>query len=257
MSDFQGHFVWYELMTTDTEAAKTFYGTVVGWDMQAAPAPNTAYTLFLAGTTAVAGLMTLPEEARSMGARPGWTGYVAVDDVDATANQAVGLGGRVHVPPTDIPTVGRFAVIADPQGAVLALFKDSMADPCQPPPLATLGHTGWHELMAADWEKALEFYGALFGWTRADAMDMGEMGVYQLFAVGGQTCGGMFNKPPAVPAPHWLYYFNVEDIDTAVARVTTGGGTIVMGPMEVPGGGWIVQGTDPQGVMFALFGKRP
>ena len=257
MSDFQGRFVWYELMTTDTEAAKAFYGSVVGWGAQAAPMPNTAYILFQVGTTAVAGLMTLPEQARSMGAPPRWLGYVAVEDVDATADQATGLGGAEHVPPTDIPSVGRFAVIADPQGAVLALFRAATAEPCAPPPPGTLGHAGWHELLAVDWEKALEFYGTLFGWTKADAMDMSGMGIYQLFSVGGQTIGGMFNKPPAVQRPFWLYYFNVEDIDTAVERVTAGGGTILMGPMEVPGGGWIVQGTDPQGAMFALFGKRP
>ncbi len=110
--------------------------------------------------------------------------------------------------------------------------------------------------MAADWEQALAFYNELFGWQKADAMDMGAMGTFQLFSAGGPAIGGMFTKPPMVPAPHWLYYFTVGDIDAAVERVKAGGGEILNGPMEVPGGGWIIQGKDPQGAMFALFGKR-
>ncbi len=259
MSDTQGRFVWYELMTTDTQAAKSFYGSVVGWGARDASVPGVAYTMFQVGETAIGGLMDLPEPARQMGAPPSWLGYIGVDDVDATVGRVTGLGGAVRVPPTDIPEVGRFAVITDPQGAALALFKPATACPDQSPEptQGTPGHIGWHELLAVDWEKALEFYATLFGWTKADAMDMGDMGIYQLFATGGQAVGGMFNKPPTVPRPFWVFYFNVDSIDTAVERVTAGGGTILMGPMEVPGGGWIVQCSDPQGAMFALFGRRP
>lgn len=162
----------------------------------------------------------------------------------------------MHVPPRDIPNIGRFSVIADPQSAAFALFKplDSCED--QPVELGTPGRVGWHELLAADWEQALAFYNELFGWQKADAMDMGAMGTYQLFSAGGPAIGGMFTKPPMVPARHWLYYFTVGDIDAAVERVKAGGGEILNGPMEVPGGGWIIQGKDPQGAMFALFGKR-
>ena len=117
------------------------------------------------------------------------------------------------------------------------------------------GRVGWHELLAADWEKALAFYGELFGWQKADA-DVGAMGTYQLFSAGGQTIGGMVTKPPTVPVPFWLYYFNIGDIDAAAKRVTAGGGQILDGPLELPGGSWIVQCTDPQGAMFALEGKR-
>jgi predicted enzyme related to lactoylglutathione lyase len=256
MSDSQGRFVWYELMTTDTGAAKSFYGTVVGWGTQDSNMPGMTYILFTVGETQVGGLMDQPEEARKMGAPPSWIGYVAVDDVDATADRAKRLGGTVHVPPTDIPNVGRFAIIADPQRAVLALFKSSTPRQDQPAEPGTPGHAGWHELYAADWEKAFAFYNELFGWQKAEAMDMGQMGTYQLFSVGGQTIGGMFNKPPTVPAPGWLFYFNVGDIDAATERVKAGGGRILIDPMEVPGGGWIIQGMDPQGAMFALVGKR-
>lgn len=254
MSD---RFVWYELMTTDTGAAKAFYGSVIGWGTREAPVPGIAYTLFTNGEAPVAGLMELPEEPRKAGARPSWIGYVGVADVDATVERVRQLGGTVHVAPTDIPEVGRFAIIADPQMATLALFRYATPDDQgQQPPAGTPGHVGWHELLADDWEKAFAFYDDLFGWRKAEAMDMGEMGIYQIFASGDQSIGGMYSKPPMVPAPFWLYYFNVDDIDAAVARVTAGGGQVLNGPMEVPGGGWIIQGKDPQGALFALFGRR-
>jgi uncharacterized protein len=251
-----GRFTWYELMTTDTGAAKKFYSSVVGWGTQDVPMPGMTYTLLTAGETRVAGLMELMEKAREMGAPPGWLGYVAVDDVDATTEQAKRLGGSVHMPPMDIPDVGRFAVLADPQGAALGLFRWADPSPGQDSEPGVPGHTGWHELMASDWEKAFAFYSALFGWQKGEAADLGPMGTYQPFSAGGQEVGGMFNKPPAVPACFWLYYFNVGDFDAAVERVKAGGGTIVNGPMEVPGGSWIVQATDPQGAMFALVGQK-
>ncbi|MGE0748746.1 MAG: VOC family protein [Rhodospirillales bacterium] len=258
MPDTHGQFVWYELMTTDTAAGGAFYGAVVGWDRMPAGIPGMDYTMFAAGGVPTAGLMTLPDDLRAAGAPPGWIGYVAVDDVDAAAAKAVGLGGAVHHAPADLPGVGRFAAIADPQGAALVLFKASSMPQTPAPPRGTPGHVAWRELFAADWPQAAEFYGAMFGWTKADAIDIGEMGTYQLFAAaaGAEPVGGMFNKPAMVPACFWLYYICVADFDAAVGRVTAGGGTVVNGPMEVPGGDWIVQCFDPQGAMFALVGKR-
>jgi uncharacterized protein len=252
-----GQFTWYELMTTDTAAAKAFYGDVVGWGTRDVPMPGMTYTLLTVGETPVCGLMQQPEQARQMGAPPSWLGYVAVDDVDAASEQAKRLGGTVHMAPTDIPDVGRFAVFGDPQGATIGVFKWSSPDMGGVPAVDTPGRTGWHELLAADWEKAFAFYQPLFGWQKGDAMDMGPMGTYQLFSTGGEaSIGGMFNKPPAVPACFWLYYFNVPDFDAATERMKAGGGAIMNGPMEVPGGHWIVQCTDPQGAMFALVGRR-
>jgi predicted enzyme related to lactoylglutathione lyase len=250
-----GRFAWYELMTTDVEAAKAFYTRVMGWDVWDASAPGRAYALFTTGKASAGGVMELPEDARTMGATPGWVGYVGVDDVDATAGRIERLGGVVHVPPTDVPDISRFSVFADPQTARLALFK--WLNPGQAPPAeqGAPGHVGWHELLADDWEKALAFYCELFGWQKADS-DIGELGTYQLFSAGGQTIGGMVPKPPTMPAPFWLYYFNVGDIDAAAQRVKTGGGQILEGPFEVAGGSWIVLCTDPQGAMFALEGMR-
>jgi uncharacterized protein len=255
MANSHGRFVWYELMTTDVEAAKAFYAEVVGWGTQDASMPGMAYTLFTAGGASVSGLMGLPEDARKLGWRPSWFGYVGVNDVDATADRIKQLGGAVHVPPTDVPNISRFSVAVDPQMATIALFKWLTPGQEQPAELSTPGRVGWHELLAADWEKAFAFYAELFGWQKADG-DTGAMGTYQLFSAGGQTIGGMFTKPPTVPVPFWLYYFNIGDIDLAIKRVKAGSGQILNGPIEVPGDRWIVHCTDPQGAIFALVGKR-
>jgi hypothetical protein len=259
MVDSRGHsfgrFIWYQLLTTDMEAAKAFYAEVVGWGTRDASAPGMPYTLFTAGDVSVSGLMGLPEDARKSGARPSWLGYVGVDDVDATADRIQRLGGVVHVPPMDIPNISRFSIVADPQMATLALFKGHKPTREQPAELRTPGRVGWHELLAADWETVWGFYGELFGWKKANA-DTGAVGTYQLFSVGGETIGGMFTKPPTVPEPFWLYYFNVGDIDEAVKRVKACNGQILNGPIEVPGASWIVQCTDPQGAIFALAGTR-
>lgn len=253
MSTSNGKFVWYELMTTDALAAQAFYSEVIGWKAQDAGMPGMAYTLLLAGETMIGGLMTLPPEACAMGARPGWIGYVAVADVDAAARRFAEAGGVIHRAGADIPGVGRFAVVADPHGATLVLFKGSSdAQPAQPP-AGTPGHIGWHELHAGDQASAMAFYAGQFGWTKADALDMGELGVYQLFTTGdGPAVGGMMTRTPDMPVPMWLYYVNVEDIDGALARVSANGGQVCMGPHQVPGGDWIAQCLDPQGALFAM-----
>jgi len=255
MANSHGRFVWYELMTTDMEAAKAFYTEVVGWGAQDASTPGMAYTLFTAGGVSISGLMGLSEDARKSGLRPSWLGYVGVNDVDATADRLIELGGGVHVPPTDIPNISRFSVAVDPQMATIALFKWLKGGQERPPALDAPGGVGWHELIAADWEKAFAFYRELFGWQKAQA-DTSAMGPYQLFSAGGETIGGMFTKPATEPVPFWLYYFNVGDIDVAMRRVRAGRGEIVHGPIEVRGGRWMAQCTDPQGAIFALVGKR-
>ena len=245
-----GAFVWHELMTTDPVAATAFYTAVVGWTAQDAGMPG--YTLMLADGTMAAGLMAQPPEAA--GAPPAWIGYVEVADVDASAAQAASLGGTVHAPAQDIPNIGRFAVIADPQGAVLCLFRgttDAM------PPVMAPGRVSWNELMAGDMPTVWPFYAAMFGWTKAQAIDMGPMGTYQLFANAGTDIGGMMTRPPEMPVAAWQYYIAVPDIDAAVARVTAGGGQIINGPMAVPGGAWVINGIDPQGAHFALVGAKP
>jgi uncharacterized protein len=256
MSNTHGRFVWYELMTTDTAAADTFYRDVVGWSAQDSGMPEIEikYTLFMMGDAHIAGLMDIPPEAQ--GVPPNWLGYVAADDVDATTAQAQRLGASVHVAPRNIPNVGRFSVLGDPQGATFALFKSANQPEGGLPDQMAPGRIGWHELYAADWTTAFPFYSELFGWRKLDAMDMGAMGTYQLFGIDAAPIGGMMSKPPEIPVPFWLYYFNVGDIDAAVGRVTAGGGRLMMGPIEVPGGSFVIQAQDPQGGMFALAGRR-
>jgi predicted enzyme related to lactoylglutathione lyase len=248
-------FFWYELMTSDVKAAEAFYGAVVGWRGEKFGGGSMNYTVMNAVDRGVTGIMDIPEDAKAMGAGPSWLGYIYTDNVDDAADNLKKAGGVVHRPPSDIPEVGRFAVVADPQGATFMLMKPNQPD--QPPvPLGTPGHIGWHELLASDWKSAFDFYAGQFGWTKGDAMDMGAMGTYQLFATGKDAVGGIMTKPANIPAPYWLFYFNVPALDPAAATLKEKGGTVLLEPMEVPGGGWIVQAKDPQGAVFALMAAK-
>ena len=246
----QGEFFWYDVMTTDTKAAAKFYGAVVGWGTQDAGVGGHDYTLFTVNGQGVAGLMSIPEDAKGM--PPCWMGYIWVDDVDAMAARLEKEGGKVLRQPCDVPGIIRFAVVADPQGAGFLIAKGMSTE--TPPPLAigTPGTAGWRELYAGEWKTAFAFYEKLFGWTKADSFDMGPMGTYQLFATGAEPVGGMMTKNDKIPMPNWGYYFNVDAIDAVIERVKTAGGTIMMGPTEVPGGQWVVQCRDPLGAYFAL-----
>ena len=249
-------FCWYELMTGDLAAAEAFYSTVVGWSAKDSGMPGFRYSIFSTGETAIAGAMALPDELRTAGVPPHWIAYVRVEDVDAMLPRLVTAGGSVHKPAEDIPGVGRFAVVADPHGAAFCLFREAMDQASAALPADAPGRIGWHELSAGDGPAAFAFYSGLFGWTKGEAMPMGEHGVYQLFATGGEPVGGMLTKMPDCPRPFWLLYFNVATLDAALDRVRAGGGTVIVEPMEVPGGSWIGQCLDPQGAMFALVAPK-
>jgi predicted enzyme related to lactoylglutathione lyase len=250
-----GHFVWYELVTTDVAAAAAFYTRVMGWGAWDTSAPGKPYILFGDGKSVISALTPLPDDARQMGVQPIWVGYVGVDDVDATAERVARLGGAVHVPPTDVLDISRFSVFTDPQGARLALFKwrnhnqQRSAAPNAP------GRVGWHELVAADLGQAWAFYRELFDWQKEDT-DISEAAMYQAFSAGGRMIGGMLTKPPTIPDPFWLYSFNTDDIDATAHRVAAGGGKILEGPLETAGGSWVIRCVDPQGAAFALEGMR-
>ncbi len=246
-----GRFTWYDLATTDPAAAAAFYADAVGWT--AVPVPEKPYTLFKMGDAALAGAHAMPADLEARGIPPHWSGHIHVDDVDASLAQAVAAGGVLRYGPMDVPGVGRFAVVTDPAGAHFYLFTPSYAD--APPEPMSPGSIGWHELRTPDPAAALEFYTAMFGWEKDRAIDMGPMGVYQLFAYGGTDRGGMMAAPAGM-MPHWLYYFAVEGIDAAKERVLAGGGAVLHGPQEVPGGAWTLTGRDPQGGHFALVAPR-
>ena len=256
MSASHGNFVWYDVMTTDTKAAESFYRAVMGWDAKNSGMPGVSYTLLSMGPAMVGGLMPIPEDARRAGVRPAWMGYVGVDDVDAYAKRVKSAGGAIHRDPGDIPGIGRFAVAGDLDGAGFIIFKGTSDEAPPPAPGGTPGHVGWRELHAGDGKRAFAFYSGLFGWTKADAVDMGDMGVYQIFAIDGVPSGGMMTRMPDTPAPFWLYYFNVAAVEPAIARVRNAGGQVLMGPHEVPGGSFIAQCLDPQGAMFGMVGRQ-
>ncbi|MFN7950709.1 MAG: VOC family protein [bacterium] len=250
MSGTHPRFFWYELQTRDLDAAQAFYGAVVGWGMSDAAQPGMRYTILSAGSRGVGGMMTLPAE----GAPAAWLGYVAVPDTDAAAHRIVAAGGTLHHGPDDIPNVGRFAVVADPGGAVFQLLTPSPRDDVPPPvPPTTPGVVSWHELYSSiGQEAAFRFYAEQFGWETLDLMDMGPMGKYRIFGADGVQMGGMMDKPENVPVSSWGFYVSVDGIDAAIERIRAQGGQLLMGPHEVPGGSWIVQALDPHGVPFAL-----
>jgi predicted enzyme related to lactoylglutathione lyase len=259
MSDTHGKFIWVELMTPEMEQGARFYGHVAGWQTKDFGSPEMPYLVLEADGKGMGGIMELTEEHKGQGIPPNWTGYVGVDDVDATAKLFAEKGGSVRRPPQDIPEIGRFAVVADPSGAVLCIMTPlPMETGGFPQETQNLpGHVGWYELATNNVDDAIAFYGEVFGWTKDHDFDMGaEMGPYRIFAHNGKVVGGMMKCMAGVPTCYWGYYFNVDGIDEAITRVSTGGGKVVNGPMEVPGESWIVNCQDPQGAFFSLLSQK-
>lgn len=255
-SPFHGRFVWYDLITTDQPAAKSFYNQLVGWGTRPWEGGEMPYTMWIAGDEPIGGIMDLPKEASDAGAPPHWLAYVAVADVEAACERATELGGAVLHQPTEIKRVGCFAILQDPQGAAFAVYtsENLSTDPPEPP---GLGQFSWHELATSDLESGSEFYAALFGWETQEDMDMGDGWMYRIYGQPGSfPLGGMFTKPAEMPGPPmWLYYISVPSVADAVERIRQLGGQVLNGPMDVPGGDTIAQCVDPQGAVFALHSK--
>ncbi|HSL69431.1 MAG TPA: VOC family protein [Longimicrobiales bacterium] len=250
----RGRFAWHELATTDPKAAEQFYSAVVGWTPAPWQSGEIDYTLFMSGEAPIAGLMPLADEAKAAGAPPSWLAYIEVPNVDETVAQATGLGAQMVGPAVDVPGVGRFAVLRDPQGAAFAVHKSETptAEETDPRPL----EFSWHELATTDYQAADRFYSQLFGWETKSDMDMGPAGIYHMFGRDRFTYGGMYNKPDDMPAPpHWVHYALVDSADAAAERATAHGGQVLVGPMEVPGGDRIAVIVDPQGATFAVHSK--
>jgi predicted enzyme related to lactoylglutathione lyase len=250
-----GRVVWTELMTSDMKAAESFYDKVVGWTSEpfsGSPMPYTAFNR--SGGVGVAGLMEPPP---GMNMPPFWSMYISVPKLEDAVAQVKKLGGSELSEVIDIPTIGRMQMLKDPQGAAFYIIQPT---PRENPPDRDpeIGEASWIELMTTDQPAATKFYQELFGWQPTEAMDMGDMGKYQMFNRGARMLGGMMNKPKemAQVPPHWGIYFRVPDINAAADRVTANGGTILNGPMEVPGGDQILNAMDPQGAAFSLHAKK-
>lgn len=259
MASKQGDPIWYELMTSDADAAQAFYGPLLGWTYESMGTGMSDYRIASKNGVNVGGIASLTDEMTAGGARPMWAVYYGVDDVDASTEKARSAGGAVHIPPTDIPGVGRFAFLADPGGAMFYIMKGSTEDG-ESEVFAKYapreGHCAWNELYSTDPETAKSFYSGLFGWTKDGEMDMGPMGKYEFLRAGDYGLGAVMRKPDEFPAPMWVLYFRVPAIDDAVAQVKASGGQVLLEPQEIPGGDFVIQGIDPQGALFALVGKR-
>lgn len=244
-----GTFFWYDLMTTDVPAAITFYKAVVGWTVEPFAGSSIGYNVVMAGDRGVGGIIPVQNAQQPAS----WLGYIKSADVDADAKAASAAGGKIWRGPEDIPgNVGRFAVISDIHDAPYMIMKPNGPESAHAEPMAA-GTVAWSEHSGDDWEKAFAYYSGLYGWSKDEAIDMGEMGgVYQLISKDGAQFGAMMNRPPNVPVSSWGFYFAVDGIDAARERIVANGGEIVMEPMEVPGDSWALFAKDPQGAYFGL-----
>jgi predicted enzyme related to lactoylglutathione lyase len=256
----QGSHVWYELMTPDSDGATKFYGSVVpGWSIGQPIGGDQDYRMISRSDGGMAGgVLKLTDEMRTEGGRPLWMGYVGVDDVDATVAAIESRGGKTLMPAFDIPQ-GRIAMVADPQGNPFYVMKpippadkpDGQSDVFSP---TEEQRVSWNELTTSDPAAARAFYGDLLGWTSDEFMPMGDMGDYRFLAHAGERIGALCPVQPG-GSSGWRYYIRVASISKSVEAVKAGGGTVTMGPHEVPGGDHIIIGNDPQGAEFALVGK--
>lgn len=242
----RGQFVWHELWTPNPTGAHEFYSHVVGWSTQAWE-QDPSYSMFVGPKGPLGGAV------QKRAGTPQWLPYIGVTDVDAAAATVMRLGGRTQTPPADLPNGGRHAVLLDPQGAPFGIHA-SKATPA-PESAAAVGELSWHELATnGSPETAFAFYTAVFGWGEINRFDMGPMGTYLIFGRNGAQLGGMFDKGAAGKpgAAYWLGYVRVDDLEGAVERAKGARGSVLTGPMDVPGGDRIAQVMDPHGAFFAL-----
>ena len=265
MPNPSGSFIWYELMSPDPAASKAFYDAVVGWTIEAqSVVPGGAVDYRMIGRSAggnAGGMLKLDDAMRSHGARPMWLGYLYVEDVDARVAAIEADGGKVLMPPHDAPGIGRFAMVTDPVGVPFYLMKPipPAADPDASSDVFSVDqpqHIRWNELATTDPDGAIAFFARHFGWRQEGEMDMGPMGKYRFLHHDKVRIGAVMAKPRQMPLSAWTYYIGVDDIDRASAAVTAGGGQILHGPIEIPGGEYSLNAIDPQGAAFGLVGPR-
>ena len=259
-----GSFIWYELMTSDVTAAAKFYGTVVGWKVADRADPlNGDMDYRLIGRSDggyTGGVLPLTADMVRHGASPAWLGYLHVADVDAAVQAIEADGGRLLMPRKDLPA-GAIAMVGDPMGTPFYVMtpisppgnRDAKSDVFDP---TTAQHVRWNELASPDQLRAKKFYERHFGFEFTESMPMGAMGTYDFIDHAGLRIGAIMQKPPQSPQGAWLFYFGVRSITEAKAAIETGGGKVLNGPHQVPGGDWVVIALDPQGAAFGVVGPQ-
>jgi predicted enzyme related to lactoylglutathione lyase len=262
MGNSTGSFIWYELLTTDADAAAKFYGAVVGWKIGGrADAGGQDYRMIGRSDGGMAGgVMQLTQDMQQHGARPTWLGYLHVSDVDAAARAIAADGGKVLLPRFDLP-VGKIAMVTDPLGAPFYVMTP-IPPPGQPDAKSDVfdakaaQRVRWNELTTPDVARAKAFYTRHFSFAFNESMSMGELGDYGFIDHSGRRIGGIIRQPPQSPMAGWLYYFGVPSVVAAKAAIEAGGGRVMVGPHETPGGDWIVIASDPQGAPFGVVGAK-
>ena len=239
---------WVDLSTSDPEAARAFYGELLGWEFDVGPAEAGHYAMCLVRGRMVAGLVGQFQE----GMPTVWTIYIATDDADAALQRVAEAGGKTMMGPMDIMDQGRMAIASDVTGAVFGVWQAGVHTGAQL--VNEPGALTWNELVTRDLAAATEFYTKVFGYTW-EVVDTGEGGPpYQLFKVGENVVGGamqMDDRWPAEIPPHWMLYFAVEDVDAVAAAAERLGGAVQVAAHDSPYGRWAVL-RDPQGGMFSV-----
>ena len=251
-----GSFCWVELGTTDSEAAKTFYTQLFGWDYDDHPmGPDGVYTMLKLNGKDVGGLYKMMPDMLAQGIPPHWMSYVAVTSADESAEKAKAEGATVLNGPFDVFEIGRMAVIQDPTGAVFSIWQ-----PKEHRGSGVWGTTNavcWNELGTNDPQRAGDFYANVFGWTKEPFTGSGME--YTVFENGDTGIGGMYQITPEMGPipPHWMIYFAVDDCDAKVQKATELGGNVMKPAEDIPGVGRFAILTDPQGAAFALLKPQP
>ena len=263
--DDRGGFIWYELMTDNPAAARAFYREVVGWEIaeEGMPLPNggTYHMIARSDGGNAGGVLAMSAEMTASGGKPVWLGYIHHPDVDAAAAAVTSAGGAVHMPPFDMPGVGRMAMVADPQGATFYIMnptppadapdaRSDVFDPVKPQ------HFRWNELWTTDQPAAVALYTTLFGWTQDRAMPMGPMGDYLFIEKDGVGIGAIGKAQDGGEGSRWQYFAGVDDIARACKAVTENGGKLLGEPQQIPGGEYSVYAHDPSGATIGLVGPR-
>lgn len=245
---------WYELTTKDMATSQAFYGPLLGWTFQDAGMTGFTYMLASAMGEMVAGIMQPAQDMPEF-----WMVYFAVDDADAAAAKSATLGGGQIVPPTDIPGTGRFAVLTDPAGCPFGILQPLPGGAGAAFNQKAAGHGNWHDYASADANAAQAFYAALFGWSVTRSYEEGGPREYRVLNATGTDFGTDFGGIGPIPPGGrggWTPYFGAPSITAAVQTVNEQGGKVLLDPMEVPNGAYIIYAADPRGAVFALVGGK-